>query len=60
MVGIGCQLDRLWNRHGDKPLGMLGSAYLEWLLEVGKTTVHMVGILPMDWGPGLNEKEQSS
>lgn len=46
MVGIGCQLDRLWNRHGDKPLGMSGSAYLEWLLEVGKPTLHMVGIFP--------------
>lgn len=54
VVGIGCQLDRLWNRHGDKPLGMLGSAYLEWLLEVGKTYPTHGWHLPMDWGPGLN------
>lgn len=46
MVGIGCQLDRLWNRHGDKPLGMSRSTYLEWLLEVGKPTLHMVSIFP--------------
>lgn len=46
MVGIGCHLDRLWNRHGDKPLGMSGSTYLEWLLEVGKPILHMVGIFP--------------